>query len=70
MSWLQNLLTDGTSVAHIVMLYCVVISLGVLLGKMKIGGVSLGVTFVLFVGILAGHLLHQGVLYEGFTPSR
>ncbi len=69
MSWLQNLLTDGTSVAHIVMLYCVVISLGVLLGKMKIGGVSLGVTFVLFVGILAGHLLHQGVLYEGFTPE-
>ncbi|MDO4994264.1 MAG: putative transporter [Bacteroidales bacterium] len=69
MSWLQNLLTDGTSIAHIVMLYCVVISLGVLLGKIKVGGVSLGVTFVLFVGILVGHFLQQGVLYHGFTPE-
>lgn len=69
MSWLQNLLTDGTSIAHIVLLYCVVISLGVLLGKIKIGGVSLGVTFVLFVGILVGHFLQQGVLYNGFTPE-
>ena len=69
MSWLQALLTDGTSVAHIVLLYCVVISLGVLLGKVKIGGVSLGVTFVLFVGILVGHFLQQGVLYKGFTPE-
>ena len=42
--------------AHIVLLYAVVISIGVLLGKIKIGGVSLGVTFVLFAGILAGHI--------------
>lgn len=69
MSWLSTLITDGTSVAHIVLLYCVVISLGVLLGKIKIGGVSLGVTFVLFVGILVGHFLQQGVLYKGFIPE-
>ena len=56
MDWLINLFTTQDSVAHIVLLYAVVISIGVLLGKIKIGGVSLGVTFVLFAGILAGHI--------------
>jgi len=41
---------------HIALLYAVVISVGVYLGKIKIGGISLGVTFVLFAGIVAGHL--------------
>ena len=41
--------------AHIVSLYAFVISVGVLLGKIKFFGVSLGVTFVLFAGILMGH---------------
>ena len=44
------------SVAHIALLYAVVIAVGVYLGKIKIGGVSLGVTFVLFAGIVAGHI--------------
>jgi len=44
------------SVAHIVLLYAIVIAIGVYLGKIKIFGVSLGVTFVLFAGILAGHI--------------
>ena len=57
MEWIVKLITDGTTVAHVVLLYSIVISLGVWLGKMKIGGVSLGVTFVLFVGIIVGHLL-------------
>ena len=52
MSWLQTLLLDPNSVAHIVLLYALVISVGVLLGKIKIFGISLGVTFVLFAGIL------------------
>jgi len=69
MEWLLNLITDGTSVAHIVLLYSFVISLGVLLGKIKIGGVSLGVTFVLFVGIFVGHFLQQGVHNYGFTTE-
>ena len=56
MDWLINLFTTQDSVAHIVLLYAVVISIGVLLGKIKIGGISLGVTFVLFAGILAGHI--------------
>lgn len=56
MDWLINLFTTTDSVAHIVLLYAIVIAVGVLLGKIKIGGISLGVTFVLFAGIAAGHV--------------
>ena len=56
MDWLQSLLWDPSSVAHIVFLYAFVVAAGVYLGKIKIFGVSLGVTFVLFAGILMGHL--------------
>lgn len=63
MDWIINLFTDNESVAHIMLLYAIVISLGVLLGKIKICGVSLGVTWVLFAGILAGH-----VGFTGPTP--
>ena len=55
MDWLQILLTDANSIAHIVLLYSFVIAVGVLLGKIKFFGVSLGVTFVLFTGIVCGH---------------
>ena len=55
MNWFESLLWDPASVAHIVCLYAFVISVGVLLGKIKFFGVSLGVTFVLFAGILMGH---------------
>ncbi len=54
-NWLINLFTNTESVAHIALLYAIVIAVGVYLGKIKIGGVSLGVTFVLFAGIIAGH---------------
>ena len=60
MNWLQDLLTNPNSIAHIVALYAFVTSGGVLLGKIKIFGISLGVTFVLFVGILAGHFGFTG----------
>ena len=43
------------SLASSVLLYSLVIFTGIWLGKVKIFGVSLGVTFVLFVGILMGH---------------
>ncbi|MBQ1773316.1 MAG: putative transporter [Prevotella sp.] len=56
MDWLIHLFTDNDSVAHIVLLYSLVIAIGVLLGKVKVGGISLGVTFVLFAGIVAGHI--------------
>lgn len=61
MEWLINLFTATDSVAHIVLLYAIVIAVGVYLGKIKIGGISLGVTFVLFAGIAAGHI--------GFTAT-
>lgn len=60
MNWLEQLLFDSNSIAHIVLLYTAVISLGVYLGKIKFFGISLGVTFVLFAGILAGHFGFTG----------
>ena len=54
--WLKDLFTTTDSVAHIALLYAMVIAAGVYLGKIKIGGISLGVTFVLFAGIIAGHI--------------
>ena len=56
LQWLTNLFTNTESVAHIALLYAVVIAIGVYLGKIKVGGISLGVTFVLFAGIVAGHI--------------
>ena len=55
MEWLINLFVSPDSVAHIALLYAMVIAIGVYLGKIKFGGIALGVTFVLFAGILAGH---------------
>ena len=63
MDWIQSLLWDPSSVAHIVFLYAFVIAAGVLLGKIKIFGVSLGVTFVLFTGILMGHFGFTGDIH-------
>ena len=54
--WLKDLFTTTDSVAHITLLYAIVIAIGVYLGKIKVFGISLGVTFVLFAGILAGHI--------------
>ncbi len=45
----------GSSTAHIIFILAATIALGTLLGKIKIGGISLGVTWILFVGIALGH---------------
>lgn len=67
MDWLIELLSPGnTSLAAAVMLYSFIIFAGIYLGKIKICGVSLGVTFVLFVGILLGHFgytVHHDILH-------
>ena len=56
MDWIIDLFTPGnTSTAATLVLYSFVIASGIYLGKIKFFGVSLGVTFVLFVGILVGH---------------
>lgn len=60
MDWLHGLLTDENSIAHIMLLYAFVVAIGVLLGKIKFFGVSLGVTFVLFAGIVCGHFGFTG----------
>ena len=64
MDWLIDIFSTAKqdTVAHIVLLYSIVIAAGVLLGKIKIGGISLGVTFVLFVGIAAGSIKFTGPL--------
>ena len=62
MDWIINPFTNTESIAHIALLYAIVIAVGILLGKIKIGGISLGVTWVLFAGILAGHV--------GFTAPK
>ena len=51
MDWLVDLFTES-SIAHDILVFALVIAMGVLLGKIKIFGISLGVTFVLFVGIV------------------
>lgn len=65
MYWLIDLLLTGGGVAHTVILYSFVIAFGVFLGsKLKIKGVSLGVTWILFVGILVGDLLKRADVTE------
>lgn len=54
MDWLVELIT-GTDIAHSILLLSVVISVGLLLGKVKIFGISLGTTWILFFGIFLGH---------------
>ncbi|MDD2436604.1 MAG: putative transporter [Massilibacteroides sp.] len=54
MEWINELLW-GQGIAHSILLLSVVIALGILLGKIKIFGVSLGITMVLFVGIIMSH---------------
>ncbi len=54
MNWIEKLLFED-SVAHSVLVFAFVIACGILLGKLKIKGISLGITFVLFVGIIVSH---------------
>lgn len=56
MDWILDLIMPGNeSIASTLVLYSFVIAAGIYIGKLRICGVSLGVTFVLFVGILMGH---------------
>ena len=56
MDLLQIFSPGQEGIASTLVLYSFVIAAGIFIGKLKIFGVSLGVTFVLFVGILMGHL--------------
>ena len=54
MDWLVNLFTSN-SIAHSVLILGLTIAIGLLLGRIKFGSVSLGITWVLFVGIVLSH---------------
>ncbi len=54
MEWLYNLFMSN-SIAHVVFTLSLVITLGIMLSRIKIAGISFGVTWILFVGIAAGH---------------
>lgn len=54
MSWINDLLW-GEGIGHSILLLSFVIAAGIQLGKIKVFGVSLGITLVLFVGIILGH---------------
>ncbi len=60
MSWLNDLLLQE-SVARTILIYSVVIFTGVFLGRIRVFGISLGITFVLFTGIALAHF--------GFTAN-
>lgn len=55
MEWLVELIT-GTGIAHSILVMALVISIGLLLGRIKIFGISLGTTWILFFGIFLGHI--------------
>ena len=59
MNLFESLCSNYLSTANTVLLYAIIISIGVFLGKFKIRGISLGITWVLFVGIFAGHIGFQ-----------
>ena len=54
MNWINDLLW-GEGIGHSILLLSFVIAAGIQLGKIKVFGVSLGITLVLFVGIVLGH---------------
>lgn len=56
MQWLNTLLTDPNSIAHIVLVYMSIISIGLAIGRIKFFGISLGSIVVLFVGLAFSYL--------------
>lgn len=54
MDWLSNLFF-GEGIAHSLLVLALVIAVGVFLGKIKVFGISFGITWILFLGILASH---------------
>lgn len=63
MEWFTNLYTTPT-VGSAILFLSITIAMGLWLGRIKIGGISLGITWILFVGILLGH---WGVKIESNT---
>lgn len=65
MDWITSLFIEQSAMQAVVVI-CLIAALGLTLGKLRIGGLSLGVTFVFFIGILAGHIglsINDNMLY-------
>mgnify|MGYP002517526295 CR=1 FL=1 len=65
--WLKNVVLGGSgtpSIAHTVFVLALVIASGIALSRIKIKGISLGMTWILFTGIAAGHFLEPGTIHE------
>ena len=65
MNWLQEAFLEPTMVQAVIII-SLVSALGLYLGRIKIFGISLGITFVFFAGIFAGHLgivVNKDMLY-------
>ncbi|MDD7442960.1 MAG: transporter, partial [Sutterellaceae bacterium] len=56
MSWLTSLFTDPSSFSHGMLVYSFVIALGLSLGRIRVFGISLGTTWVLFLGLILSFL--------------
>lgn len=65
MEWLCNLIF-GSGVAHSILVVAIVIAIGVILGKFKVFGISLGMTWILFVGIIVSHF---GITIDSTTMA-
>lgn len=55
MNWFNALFTDQESFMHAVLILSLISAVGLSLGHIRIKGISFGVTFVFFTGIIAGH---------------
>lgn len=55
MEWINSIFLEHSALQAIVIL-SLTTAIGISLGKVRVGGISLGVTFVFFMGIVAGHL--------------
>lgn len=55
MEWVSDLLWNDSSAAHTILMLAVAIGGGIYFGKIKFFGISLGITWVLFVGLILGH---------------
>ena len=55
MDWVTSLFSTHSSVQTVIVI-SLIIALGLALGRIKVMGISLGIAFVFFIGILAGHI--------------
>ena len=63
MDWLTSLFTVHSSIQTVVII-SVIIAAGLALGKIRVMGISLGIAFVFFAGIVAGNI---GMSIDGVT---